>query len=132
MRIGYLIAACATAAMGFAVSALTSLMDSLAPDFEPMLDLRLLAGVPLLIGALLLVGLSVRPFWWGKLLCFWAGISWIGFAAAMVAVRLGIGLPAVEAILLLPVVCGAAMLAVGVTHQIIDPRFSGEPLSEPK
>ncbi|HRK65382.1 MAG TPA: hypothetical protein PLN53_13385, partial [Terricaulis sp.] len=111
LRIGYLIAACATAAMGFAVSALTSLMDALAPDFEPMLDLRLLAGVPLLVGALLFVGLSVRPFWWGKMLCFWAGLSWIGFAAAMVAVRAGVGLPAFETILLLPIVCSAAMLA---------------------
>lgn len=80
-----------------------------------------LAGF-LVIAAPLLF-LTVRPYWWGKIFVLWPAVSWMGFAAACTFVTGGWA-----PILFVPLGCGVAMLAIAVTHQVLDPRFSGAPL----
>jgi hypothetical protein len=71
------------------------------------------------------IGLLVlRPYWWGKLLCVWAGVCWIGFALVGSSMW-GLN-PPLAGIL----AAGAAMLMVAIVHQIVDPRFGGYLRSE--
>ncbi|HTW36000.1 MAG TPA: hypothetical protein VMD53_15375 [Rhizomicrobium sp.] len=67
---------------------------------------------------LLMLFLSYRPYWWGKIICLWTGVSWIGYA--MISPHPSSPLAPVVAF-----ICGVFMVAAAVAHQIIDPRFSG-------
>ncbi len=68
--------------------------------------------------------LSFRPYWWGKLLCAWAGLAWSMFGlmnAVMGGWRMTGGLV---------LAAGLTMVFVGIAHQIIDPRFGGSHLRD--
>jgi hypothetical protein len=82
---------------------------------------------PLMIGtiallAAVLVLLVARPYFWGKLIAFWAGLSWTGFSAASTLIT------GWSNTVSMTLAAGITMLAVGIIHQIIDPRWSGPPL----
>jgi hypothetical protein len=81
--------------------------------------LLVFAGLPFigLMGAFML--LAFRPYWWGKVLCAMCGVSWMMFSLASAAMPGGAGIQ------VLPLVAAAAVFAVAIVHQIIDPRFSG-------
>jgi hypothetical protein len=94
-----------------------------SPDLRAFMAVaKSAAVVPL--GALFvaLAYLARRPYWWGKLLLGWAGLSWAGFGAA--GLVLGLPIPLVVVVL----ASGLTMLGVLVVHQIVDPRMSGAPV----
>ena len=68
----------------------------------------------------LLAFLSVRPYWWGKILCVWAGLSWTLFSLSLAAFGGGLD-PALTGVL----VAGLSLCATAVIHQVADPRFRG-------
>lgn len=77
------------------------------------------SGLLLLLFAGLFVFLSFRPYWWGKLICAWAGLAWcmFGLISGVVAG------PQLTSPLVLA--AGLTVLAAGLVHQLTDPRFSG-------
>ena len=95
-------------------------------------SLRGLSGLSGAITALLFGGvfmfLAVRPYWWGKLFCWFAALAWIGHGL-IAALLLNGPLSTVGVAPLTyaagPVAAGLAMLAIGLFHQRIDPRFGG-------
>jgi hypothetical protein len=120
LRSAYFAGVCATLAMIASSNALLALFGFPPPMLEAAQP-AMMAGF-LLVGAPLLV-LTFQPYWWGKLFAVWPGISWLGFAGAM-SVIIGWA-----PMLWTPIVCGSVLLLVAVTHQIVDPRFSGSPLA---
>ncbi len=72
--------------------------------------------------AALFVFLSNRPHWWGKLICGWAGLSWVFFSVVFVLMA---PLNLVVGVIL---AAGLTLLAAGVLAQVVDPRFHGPPL----
>lgn len=67
----------------------------------------------------LLIFLFKRPYWWGKLLCAWAGLAWTGFGLIS-SLLLGPGVVPLSALC-----AGVAMLVAVGLHQSADRRFSG-------
>ena len=125
LRYAYLAATLATLSIGwFALSGdMVRVMEDtpshrpVPPGFRELFTF--LPGAVMVPFAAALVFLSFRPYWWGKLLCIWAGSSWIMFAMGAIAITER------HAILPLPFCAGVVMLLVAVIHQIADPRFSG-------
>ena len=64
--------------------------------------------------------LSVRPYWRGKILCVWAGLSWSLFSLSLSALAGGRD-TALTGVL----VAGLCLSATAVIHQVSDPRFRG-------
>jgi hypothetical protein len=76
-----------------------------------------LAGfVPALVA---FVFLAFRPEWWGKLLCVWAGLSWIGFSLVSATVT------GFNATLMTILAAGVAMFVIALAHQPLDTSFGG-------
>ena len=96
-------------------------MGAPSSELPPGFMLMIRSGDTLLLAVLggLFVFLSIRPYWWGKLLLVWAGFAWTGFGAGLSAWK-GFDTP-----LALVLAAGVAMLAAAVAHQAADPRFSG-------
>jgi hypothetical protein len=128
-RAAYLIAAAATAVMiELAASGkFTPMMIGVAGfpaslqvpgfPFEFMTTIKVIqtVGLATLLGGL--VFLMWRPFWWGKLICFAIGLTWVAGAG-------GFGLitgfnPIVDC----QIGAGVALLLAALLHQIADPRF---------
>jgi hypothetical protein len=63
--------------------------------------------------------LCFRPYWWGKLLCLWAGLGWFGFGVFFSIVGSATAGSVAVAI------AGLTMLATAAVHQVVDPRFAG-------
>jgi hypothetical protein len=127
LRAAYLVGAFAALLMGWcvvsgqAVRTLTALDSSEAPPPASALQAAsYFSGVVLVPFVAVFVFLSFRPYWWGKLLCAWAGLAWVMFGGMGMAEFGGRGV-----VLDLVLGAGIAMLCVGAAHQIIDPRFSG-------
>jgi hypothetical protein len=68
----------------------------------------------------LMLFLAYRPYWWGKIICLWAGLAWVGFAVTASYFYFQTSLVPVAVF-----ICGVFMIAVAVAHQIVDPRFGG-------
>jgi hypothetical protein len=60
--------------------------------------------------------MTLRPFWWGKLICVGVGSNWI-VGAAVPAMVIGF-----YPILDCQIVAGIALFLVALVHQIADPR----------
>jgi uncharacterized membrane protein YqhA len=89
---------------------------------EMLEAMRPMMIAPLALLLAVVMFLCFRPYFWGKIIAFWAGLSWLGFSGAMtVMAGWSNALASVLA-------AGLLMLAVGITHQFIDPRWSGPPL----
>ncbi len=129
LRVAYLLAAAATAIMGSlaATGKFSDVMDQFAsssgelqgPPFPPAMvtSVNILMSVFLAALLALFVFLALRPSWWGKLICWGIGLTWIMGGA-------GFGIiagfyPAVDCQL----GAGAALILAGLLHQIVDPRF---------
>ena len=126
VRLAYLIAVVVVLLIGwlaFSVD-LVALMGfdqmGLPPDAVGALGafINVVNGVALVGVVAVLLYLAYRPRWWGKLLCLWPAVSWIGFAAMRhrgyardSSLRLTVG------------VAGVAMLLVAVTHHLVDPTI---------
>ncbi len=71
-----------------------------------------------------MVFLVLRPQWWGKLVCAFAAVSWIGFCL--------MGLPQgqfrFDETIKIILAAGVAMGCVGVLHQWLDPHIDGAKL----
>lgn len=61
--------------------------------------------------------LAYRPRWWGKLVCLWAGVSWIGFAGMSRLMHGG------NPVLWGPAGAGALLLLVALVHHVADPSL---------
>ena len=71
--------------------------------------------------------LAARPYWWGKVLCLWAAVSWGGFGLVG-AVFFGAGAqPTLVGVL----VAAVGVLTAAVVVQVVDPRFGGSYLRGP-
>jgi hypothetical protein len=129
LRVAYAIAAIVSAALGtfFATGGGAKLMIAMMPSGEGarMFDSSTMAamsiGQGLMMAALVgvLVLLAIKPYWWGKLLCAWAGLAWSGFGLIMTVFA---GYDPRSTLIL---VAGVTMMVVAVVHQFVDPRFSG-------
>jgi hypothetical protein len=129
IRVAYLLAAAAAAWMGVltATGQFTALLDAFGRGIGgvhgPGFPSDTLAAVTVLQGVFfaalmgVLVFLAVRPFWWGKLICFGTGLSWV-LGAAMFAMMVGF-----SSIVDYQIAAGAALLLAALLHQIADPRF---------
>jgi hypothetical protein len=81
--------------------------------------------------------LAWRPQWWGKLLAAMCGLSWLmNGAVSLLFEHLDFsqGDPVATSMVHifissrpLSLTCGMVMVAIAITHQITDPRFSGPP-----
>ena len=125
LRAAYGVAILATLLMGW-----TALSGSIFGIFEragfpaEMLEaMRPMMIAPLVLLFAVLIFLSFRPYFWGKIIAFWAGLSWLGFSGATTLMA------GWSNTLTMILAAGLIMLAVGITHQVIDPRWSGPPLS---
>ncbi len=129
LRAAYAIASVATLAVGWvAVSGrLGALMlsffrshsDELSLEASMFDAMRYPQGAMMLVFVGLFVFLFFRPYWWGKLICVWAGVSWLGFSSI---IGLMAGFTDTVAYVL---VASLAMLLAAGLHQFADPRFSG-------
>jgi len=127
LRTAYVIASLASltlaiwAGLGHAVE----LMDDIAGEL-PSPELREIWSAvryPQAVFGILFTGLFVflvtRPYWWGKILCLWAAVSWLGFGVAVMLMWQA------DPRLFVPIGTGSAMLLAFIIHQIADPRFTG-------
>lgn len=88
LRIDYVAAAIATATLGWAafsggVAGVLVAAKAKHGESVPSVMQNLFIYVPgtmALLGVALFLYLALRPHWLGKVLCAWAGVSWIGFA----------------------------------------------------
>jgi hypothetical protein len=126
LRAGYLLAAFGALTMAALTGsgAITNAMIAAAhapPHMKPVLLPGLIPEVTVgfVLFATLFVFLAFRPYWWGKLLCVWAGLSWTGFGAGSLVLLHNnlVGGAALAG--------GGAVLLAALIHQIADPRFSG-------
>lgn len=90
---------------------------------EMLETMRPMMIAPLVLLFAVLIFLSLRPYFWGKIIAFWAGLSWVGFSGAATLMA------GWSNTLTMILAAGIIMLAAGITHQVIDPRWSGPPLS---
>jgi len=125
LRGAYLAAALATGAMGwFAASGrfesmMVSIMGAPASMASVLHTMSMMNVVLFGLASSVLVFLSFRPYWWGKLLCAWAGLSWSGFgliSSLIAAPNSGSTMVGVA---------GVVLLATSIIHQVADPRFGG-------
>ncbi len=128
--VAYILAAIASLIMGawcltgapedLMVSILGDAAPTMPAEFRNAFDMMRIPQA-LMGGALcgVFIFLSFRPYWWGKLLCVWAGISWLGFSGAMCL------LSGYDSRLLWILMAGVIMLLAAILHQIADPRFGG-------
>ncbi|MBS0297034.1 MAG: hypothetical protein JSR45_12040 [Proteobacteria bacterium] len=134
VRVAYLFATAAVLVLS-ALSASGALLNSFAAlDGGPSLDTLLPKSFILLLRyggaaftlalAALWLWLAVRPQWWGKLLCVWAGLSWTMFGAVFCMIASLVAKP-VDPAALVVLGCGLVMLTVAVVHQVVDPRLFG-------
>ena len=124
----------------FAIAILVQSVWAIAGPFGRMFEL--MGGAPppgfmetFYVGAALMTSfflglcgfLAWRPYWWGKLLCALAAVSWIGHAAISGFVLPDVFGPDFPAAIHAAVVGGAGLvaLATGLAHQWADPRFGG-------
>ena len=123
IRAGYAIAAFGALALavlsGSGVIAGAILAGSNAGPMLPLGLSVVMTACFVAIGGLLVL-LTFRPYWWGKLMCVWTGLSWIGFSVMSVII-----MPGNLAVSLTALVAGFAQLLAALIHQIADPRFSG-------
>ncbi|MCA3724095.1 MAG: hypothetical protein IM671_08955 [Phenylobacterium sp.] len=125
LRGAYLAAALATGVMGwFALSGrLEAMIVSITgADASTLLGLHAMIMMIIPLFGLLsgvLVFLSFRPYWWGKLLCAWAGLGWVGFGV----IPSMVGAPNSGSEMV--GVAGLVMLSAAIIHQVADPRFGG-------
>jgi hypothetical protein len=134
VRIGYALGGACCLGLGLLAGSgtLTSLvleaggpMPAVQPQFRPMLQALEYSEVAFAIVLAGIFGfLAVRPYGWGKLLCAWAGLSWLGFSLIFAIVAPQSGGPLTIAVGL----AGALMLATAATHQIVDPALGGPPI----
>ncbi len=129
LRVAYLLAVGATALMAFLIISgavmkqMNAMMgEDIAPDptlqqFETTFSY--VGGGVLLALAGLFVFLAFRPFWWGKLLCLFAGLAWLMNGLMMTAFGSGGATSSLIA------TSGGLMIIAALLHQIADPRFSG-------
>lgn len=131
LRASYMVAAAATLLTGWlAVSGqlgdlmlglIKSETGGVPPDFQQFLyGLRFAQGGFTVALAGLFVFLSFRPYWWGKLLCLSAALSWGLFGVVLSAFGGGF-----EPTLRWVLVAAFGMFAATVVLQALDPRFSG-------
>jgi hypothetical protein len=104
--------------------------------FGPSDDIRLamLWSLSCMMAAIiaLFLFLAYRPYWWGKLICALAALSWIGHGAMAFALLPMLDVPDISpmAYAAVPIVSGIVALACGILHQRADPRFGGSYLRE--
>lgn len=131
LRASYLMATAATLLAGWlAVSdrlgdLMLGLMKSgvggVPPEFQRFFDgIRFAQGCLMVALAGLFVFLSFRPYWWGKLLCLWAAVSW-GMFGLILSVFGGGLKPTLDCVL----VAAFGMFAATIVLQVVDPRFGG-------
>ena len=134
MRIAYIAATAAAVVLAF-IGASGALLNSLmALGGGPSPDMLLPKSATLIFrygGAAFMLAfsglwlwLTIRPQWWGKLLCVWAGLSWTMFGAVFCMIASFVNKP-VDPAALAVLGCGLVMLAVAVIHQVVDPRLFG-------
>ena len=130
LRCAYLAAALACVVMGWlmAMQAVFPLvlggarMASPDPIFRIFINIIWVGQLAtILVLFAVMVFLMVRPWWWGKPLCALIALSWLGFVA-MAAGRYGL-----NGTTRMILAAGVTMVCTVVTHQVIDPRFSGTP-----
>jgi hypothetical protein len=130
LRYAYVIAALATAAMGWltASGAMTRLMPmpasrvSAPPLFWAFIDYIWCVQIGVFLTLFgVMVFHVVRPQWWGKLVCAFAAVSWNGFCL----VGLARGLFHFDAAIKTILAAGGAMACVGALHQWLDPYIDG-------
>jgi hypothetical protein len=119
LRGAYLAGVCAALALAVSSATLLELFG-----FPPELRAAVwpVMGAGFAAAAAPTLFLTFRPYWWGKLFVLWPALSWIGFTLAMTAMF------GWSTALVAPLACGSVMLLIAITHQFIDPRFSGAPL----
>jgi hypothetical protein len=131
LRIAYGAAAVAALVAGVAVVSgpLNGVFASAMGGNDQMMGaLRIMnyfQGAMLACLAALFIFLANRPFWWGKILCVWAGLAWTGFslvARLMAASSLPLNLV---------LAAGVTLLLAAALLQYADPRFSGTYLRAP-
>jgi len=131
LRACYIVATAATLLMGWlAVSGLLgdlmlSMMGSkggsIPPDFRYFFNAIRVPQGALMVGlAGVCVFLSFRPYWWGKLICFFAAFSWGMFGLALTIFPGAFG-PTLGWVL----ASAVGMFAATVVLQLVDPRFGG-------
>ncbi len=122
VRAAYVAALVATALIGWAMlsGGVAALFAQFAPlSLEMVSAMTSAATMPIVLLVATLVFLIVRPYWWGKILAFWTGLSWSGFSAVMTAFN------GWNNTLAMTLAAGVIMLMVGIAHQLLDPRWSG-------
>jgi hypothetical protein len=85
--------------------------------FEVLTAINVLQGVYLAALLGVFVFLAVRPFWWGKLICFGMGLTWV-MGGAGFAMMAGF-YPIIDC----QIGAGIALWLAALLHQIADPRF---------
>jgi hypothetical protein len=134
LRAAYLIAAGAATVMGvLAVSGkFTSLVERFgrglgdvhgpALPWEIVTALTIVQSVQFVALVGVFVFLALRPFWWGKVICFGVGLIWIaggvGFSMVWFSIFGGLNM-----IVDCQIAAGTALLLAALLHQIADPRF---------
>ena len=130
LRAAYTVAAAATAVIGWlAISGrLMKLMfdfggnpsrASAPMDKTFMTTFNYMNGAGVMAFAGLFLFLSIRPYWWGKLICLWAGLSWLMFAGV------GSMMGPFQATVAWVLAAGITMLSAALAIQLTDPRWSG-------
>jgi hypothetical protein len=136
VRVAYVVAALAAGVVGWLVAsgslirAMASLSDGASRDPYMPQSFVTLAQVAGGLGVIVIVALflwmAIKPRWWGKLLCVWAGLGWMMFGAVSGAMTTLVASPAKLDVSILAVLgCGVVMLAVAVVHQTVDSRLFG-------
>lgn len=127
LRAAYVIASLASltlavwAGLGYAIALMNDMAGPLAsPEFSAMWSA---VRYPQAVFGILFTGLFVflifRPYWWGKVLCLLAALSWLGFGLGSLLMWQS------DWRAFIPAGAGAAMVVALLLHQVADPRFSG-------
>ncbi|MGN6366464.1 hypothetical protein [Asticcacaulis taihuensis] len=130
LAIAYILASIASIVLGFwcVGGAVGDLMLSVfsrygqpaPPEFKTFYDMIRIPQALMMVGLCgLFIFLSFRPYWWGKLICAWAALSWLGFSGVMCL------LAGYDGRLVWILSAGAMMVLAIILHQVADPRFSG-------
>ncbi len=118
IRIAYVLAVAAPLAMGWLVVSgqIWSLMRlKLPPSFQVFVTIiTVMSGVLVAAMGAVFLYLAYRPRWWGKIICLFPAVSWLGFSVMSGAM----GPP--NPVRWVPAAAGALLLLVASVHHLTD------------
>ncbi|MDB5432226.1 MAG: hypothetical protein JWP35_3342 [Caulobacter sp.] len=140
LRVAYGAAAVAVAVIGVVVMNMLKAIFAATPQAGALVvPFSIFMVIVILAMAGVFVFLAWRPYWWGKLLVAMAAVSWLMNGAVSFLIATMIDPASGDAGIIAAFVatrpwvisCGLVMLAVVITLQITDPRFSGSWFGRP-